>query len=142
MNDKKIGSKQIWTIILISLIVAVISSLITISFTGNTIRVPTATTIGQTDIYTKQEIDAKLVAVPTTQTILGVLNTCRYYGGTLGTNQTCNAICNKPSLWGQGGPAGTCVNSEFAYNDNSTYSRTLVRCNFAELGRKVTCVCC
>jgi hypothetical protein len=131
-----------WLIVLVVVIVvAVLASLITSNLTGNTIRV-SPSIYGKAEVYTKQEVDAKLVTVPTTQTILGVLNKCRYYSGTLGFNQDCNAICNNPKLWGQGEPAGTCVNSEFAYNDDSAYSRTLVRCNFAQIGRKVTCVCC
>ncbi|MEK6800925.1 MAG: hypothetical protein AABY05_03255 [Nanoarchaeota archaeon] len=96
MSDKKMSSKQIWTIILISLVVAVISSLITVSFTGNTIRVPTATTIGQTDIYTKQEIDAKLGNVATNQGIFNALNKCvSLETGNEGiqAGQSCNSLC-------------------------------------------------
>ena len=78
----------------------------------------------------------------TYQSILNVLNSCRYYQGTLGRDQSCNDVCNNPKVWNQGESSGTCINAEFSENDNSSYSKTIVRCNFKEEGRDIRCVCC
>jgi hypothetical protein len=78
----------------------------------------------------------------TKQDVLNVLNSCKYYGGTLAQGQDCNAVCANPSVWGQSGSSGTCITGEFRFNDNSPYSKSLVRCEFKETGRQLTCVCC
>ncbi len=73
--------------------------------------------------------------------ILDMFNNAKYYGGTLDEGQSCNDICENPSLWGQSGPSGTCILSEFGVADFSSYAKSFVRCGFSEAGRDLTCVC-
>ncbi len=53
---------KIWVVILVTIIVAVLSSLATVKFTGNTIKVPDSTTTS--DVYTKTEVDDKFTILP------------------------------------------------------------------------------
>lgn len=78
------------------------------------------------------------------QSVLDVLNSCRYYGGpSLEEGQSCNDICADPSLWHHPtDPAGTCIMAEFTYKDPSAYAGEIVRCSFSQEGRYVKCVCC
>ena len=48
---------QIWTIVIVSLVVAVIVSLVTVSITGNVIK-QNNRLWGKYEVYTKQEVDA------------------------------------------------------------------------------------
>ena len=41
----------------VALVVAILASLVTLSMTGNLVKVPTSTATTQTDIYTKVEVD-------------------------------------------------------------------------------------
>jgi hypothetical protein len=75
------------------------------------------------------------------QNVLDMLNKCKNYGGTLGTNQSCNDICANPKLWGQSGPSGTCILAQFKSTD-PYYSGELVKCDFKEKGREINCICC
>lgn len=61
-----------WTIILVTSVIAVIVSVVTSSITGNVVRVPSSTATTQVEVYTKAEIDGKLNA-----TNQGVLNMFR-----------------------------------------------------------------
>jgi len=56
----KMEKGQLWMIVGITLVVAVVASLITISVTGNIVKVPTSVAVTQTDVYTKAEMDTLL----------------------------------------------------------------------------------
>ena len=56
MKDKN----NLWVVVVIAIVVAVIASLITVNLTGNSIKVPSATSTTQTEVYTKAEVDTML----------------------------------------------------------------------------------
>jgi hypothetical protein len=72
MSDNKTNW---WIILAVVIVVAVISSLITVNLTGNVIKVPTVT--NGTTVYTQAEVDAKISTL-TSQiaTLTSRLNIC------------------------------------------------------------------
>ncbi|MBI2529972.1 MAG: hypothetical protein HYW05_02415 [Candidatus Diapherotrites archaeon] len=84
----KIKKEQLWTIVGVALVAAVIASITTASITGG---------------YTKAEIDAKMEKVSTNQGVLNMLNECVIgkvttqdgeESGLLNKDLTCNDLCD------------------------------------------------
>ena len=75
------------------------------------------------------------------QNVLTKLNKCIYYDGQLQSGQSCNSVCAQPSIWGNNGPKSTCITGQFSSTDLA-YPSELVRCDFTQAGRELTCVCC
>ena len=61
----KMDNKTLWTVIVTALIVAVLTSLITVKLTGNIVNIPTVypSPTNYTSVYTKAEVDSKFVNV-------------------------------------------------------------------------------
>src|SRR3989338_7112976 len=76
----KVGAKmekgQLWTIVGVALVVAVVASIATASITGNVIK-QNNYVYGKYQLYTTAEIDAKLKNVTTNQGVLDMLNKCQ-----------------------------------------------------------------
>ncbi|MBX4196057.1 hypothetical protein KW805_00520 [Candidatus Pacearchaeota archaeon] len=53
----------LWTVVLVSLIVAVLATLVTAKLTGNIIKVDPIGKTRTAEVYTKQEVDAKLAGL-------------------------------------------------------------------------------
>lgn len=90
-------NNNIWVIVGVALIVAVIASVITANITGNTIRL-NQDKYGAYNVYTKMEIDARLINSTTNQVILNRLNSCQMApigNGFFNTNSSidCNTKC-------------------------------------------------
>ena len=101
----KMEKGQLWTIIAVSLVVAVVTSIATASITGNVIRLKEDRR-GEYKVYTTAEIDAKLQNVTTNQGVIDMLNRrCSIWSAAVSnaTRQvTGDDICKEKN-------AGTCI---------------------------------
>ena len=100
MKDSKLSN--LWLIVVVSLVVAVIASVATSSVTkniaesttGNTIRIAPSPGAPLQEIYTKKEIDNKLIE--SKADVLKMLGQCRVtgtFGGSTGTLMSCSNSC-------------------------------------------------
>jgi len=65
---------QFWTIAGVAVIIAIVSSIITTSITGNILKVPTSISTTQVDVYTKTEVDDLLSVKTTNKAVLDMLD--------------------------------------------------------------------
>ena len=89
MKDKN----NLWVVVVIAIVVAVIASLITVNLTGNSIKVPSATSTTQTEVYTKAEVDAKLAGINISSGVVAIEKNGNYTsisgGGGIGDYVKC-----------------------------------------------------
>ena len=74
-------SKDLWTVVIVAIVVAVLASVVTMSISGNVIKV--GSKLSGTKVYTKTEIDA--MGLTTNQDVLNMLRT--YDLGRCGFNE-------------------------------------------------------
>jgi len=139
---------QIWTIVIVSLVVAVIVSIATVSITGNVIK-QNNQLWGKYEVYTKPEIDGLVTLIKKDiaaagNAAPGVLSRCE---GVLASEfnfdpaypekYTCSNVCSKKGK--------TCAAGVGLY-DKSDYSKgiSFYSCNQASsvIHVDLTCLCC
>lgn len=113
MNDKT----NWWMIIGITIIVAVMASLATVKLIGDVIRL-NSNTFGRYEVYTKGEIDAKLIDTTTNLKVLNMLSVCSVVNvgvpAPIGIVQTGDYVC---SIFGK-----KCIHNFIGFDPQLTVS--------------------
>jgi hypothetical protein len=143
-GGEKMEKGQLWTIVGVALVVAVVASIATASITGNVIKL-NQDRYGQYKVYTTAEIDAKLKDFATNQGILNMLNNkCIVVDwglyGSPGITNNCNQLCNS---WGN----KTCIGGLLNRNPTKPHFARPIVCadSFTPSNDTVagmSCICC
>lgn len=149
---------QLWTIVGVALVVAVVASIVTASITGNVINVAkgrAGTVYTTAETYSKAEVDTKIARLNNVSinwnTILNNLNNKCYatsFTNMFGTglNQTCNQLCGNHNEKCIGGSF-----EEMRFENGkryTAYSGTLNSCDYQMYPSSFngttsyTCICC
>lgn len=150
----KKDNNQLWTFVGMAVVVAIIASAVTVSVTGNLIRVsPVTKDIEQ--VYTKAEIDTKLKTIPTYDGVLQVMGMCETTGKSkIGLTRINNQIVGSANMDTCKEICGTtqkCLIGFLGEEDKSKEKHTLFgavncdgsRASFAGMNNyEVECICC
>ena len=116
-------NNNLWAVVGVALIVAIVASVATVAVTGNIIKVPTSVATTQADIYTKAEVDTLIKGISMKQSTLN----CSKSGGFADT-ETGNTVCAK-----EGKACLIGLNYARMYNKNQTViypmHLTVMNCN-------------
>ena len=146
MKENKSDSKiNWWVIIAVAIVVAVISSLITVSVTGNVIK-QNNYIYGKYQLYTKQEVDTLLVSRLNNATVRVITSadrsniygsmTCQQLCKTTKTNKgTIRDITNQECLYGVG------YENNFVKTLDHDMCNNLIRISLDRFGQQIACVC-